>query len=134
MLAAFAQLNTRKVIVLVMLALIAGRLGWSVISPYLNTAQSDTDQCKALEQNVRDLLSQANHCDTKDDCIQTPLSCPFGCDTYLNAATPLAPIKAKIRAYNKQCGFCVEDCVQAKPACVDHKCVSFAVLTDGSVH
>lgn len=128
--ARLAELNPRKAIILVMLALIAGRLGWSAISPYLNTAQSDTEQCQTLESNIRTLLAEANHCNRNEDCMEAELACPFGCNTYVNMATSLVSIRDEIHKYNEQCGFCVEECARIKPVCVNHQCLSFATLPE----
>jgi hypothetical protein len=131
MFARLAELGPRKILILVILTMSAMRLGWSAVSPYMNTAQSDTEKCQALAEGIRLKLTEANHCDTNDDCMEMALACPFSCNTYTHFTTPLAPIKEKIREYNEQCGFCVEECTHAKPVCVNHQCLSFATLPTG---
>lgn len=130
MFARLAELGPRKILILVILALAAIRLGWSTVSPYMNTAQSETEICQALEEDIRLKLTEANHCDSNDDCMEMALACPFSCNTYTNFTTALAPIKEKIHTYNEQCGYCVEDCTHAKPVCVNHQCLSFATLPE----
>lgn len=128
MFARFASLTPQKIAILVMLALIAGRLGWSVVDPYVNKAQSETEICKTFEAGIRQAFYEVNHCNTNQDCISAAFACPFSCNIYVNAAAELSLLKEHIQQYNSQCGFCVEECVQEKPVCVKHRCISFATL------
>lgn len=117
-------LGIRKIIFLIFLMLTAIQLGWGVVKYYLHTPESASDSCLAEEKEIRDWLSANNHCETQSDCLAISLNCPFGCNQYIHKDVDFVPIKEKVAYYNTQCGFCVEECSNQPPACINHQCVT----------
>jgi hypothetical protein len=122
------ELSPRQWLVLGILTLIAGSMGWGIISPYFDDTREQRELCESVAAGIAESLKAANTCNSNEDCTQAPLPCPFSCNTYTNKNTPLDTVKETIHNYNTECGFCAEDCNQVKPVCVNHQCVSFATL------
>lgn len=128
MLINFYEHTPKKVLVLGVLGFIAITMGWGVISPYFDDTKEIRKHCKSLSSDVISQLNLVNTCDSNEDCTQAVLPCPFSCDAYVNKNASLDGIKQAVHAYNKECGYCAEECAGLAPVCVNHQCISFATL------
>ena len=80
-----------------------------------------TSPTKALTlEDVKVAISQAQYCETKDDCVEVSSKCPFGCSVFVNQAERQS-IQDLINAYDGP--DCVYGCVEVKGYdCISNKC------------
>ena len=72
------------------------------------------------ENNIKEKITQANYCNSDDDCFFIGSKCPFGCYIYVNKAEG-DRIKELIEGFNSNC---VYGCVQSYGVeCKNNKCV-----------
>ena len=92
----FAELNPRKIAVLLILALVAFRMGMSVVDDVLHVPESLSESCQSQEDVIKQLLDTGNYCTTNNDCVAIPFNCPFGCNTYLNLSIETLRFRKKL--------------------------------------
>ena len=81
--------------------------------------------CSPTEEEVRQEIQDANHCDVPTDCVNVGGRCPFGCDTWVNAAEEeriLDLIEEYRASASPHCDYSCEE--PAPPDCVEGECVS----------
>jgi len=79
----------------------------------IETACSQDASC------IKDEITKANNCQTKDDCVQAHSTCPFGCNVYVNEKEK-DRIDNLIASYESDCRYKCAIC--EKVECVDNKC------------
>ncbi len=108
-------------------------IGLAVFSNLL-LAQQENNECRKLEEEIRDLIGECQTCVSDEECFldeSFDLSCPFGCH-FIRSYTEddgeyLALIGEKINKYNKECPSCLYRCPVApeknEAGCRRNKCV-----------
>ena len=84
--------------------------------------------CDNLEEEVHQLLEDANYCNVDSDCeINTEFWCPFGCYNLVNKNADLNQIRNLVAEYGENCPVCLYDCDRApkqeEVQCKNSKCI-----------
>jgi hypothetical protein len=97
----------------------------------LSTASGHASDLQEMKQGIQTKISQANHCESKEDCALEYFPCPFGCYHYINKAES-AQIRRNIEEYVRlspmQCEYDCPKINPVNPICVDQKCVADSIL------
>jgi hypothetical protein len=79
------------------------------------------------EEEIKNQIDKANHCEIDSDCKVVDFGCPFGCGSYVNKNADLGYLDAQLSIYrqtNLQCEYrCIHPPV---PICEDNKCAPMA--------
>lgn len=85
--------------------------------------------CDSLENQVKDLLEEANYCSADSGCIANGLGCPFGCYNLVNKNADFEKIRWVAENYfnclkGKICEYiCISPPKQEQIKCINNKCV-----------
>lgn len=71
------------------------------------------EDCGKLEEQVDNLITEANYCDTDSDCTVPDAypGCPFGCYLIANKNANLVNIMWGVKEYQNNCPRCIYDCI-----------------------
>ena len=98
-----------------------------LVLPVIAFAQSQSDTCKALYQEIENDIAKSNYCIQDSDCDTLELGgrlIKFGCYHFVNQEIDKDAIYEKMHTYYNQCEQMINDCAQSpKPVCVQKKCV-----------
>lgn len=73
------------------------------------------------EEGIRTAIEQANHCETKEDCVLVGSKCPFDCYIYSNKAEA-DRIRTMVDGYNSTCQY---SCIATEGVdCIANVCVA----------
>ena len=87
------------------------------------------DECKKLEQEIRDYIVAQSHCEKDTDCAFVGQVCPFGCLNYVHKDS-INEVHKKMQNFaEKTCNRCEYDCpTNLGVVCSNNKCVSKNML------
>ena len=75
--------------------------------------------CAKTEDYIKNEIEKANHCNTKQDCIDAGGKCPFGCYVYVNK-NEVDRISNLISSYRSNC---IYSCILCQDvACENNMC------------
>lgn len=96
----------------------------SVSSMACATELPNADECKKLEQGVKDYIVSQNHCEKGGDCVFVQQMCPFGCINYVHKDS-INEVNKKMQDFlDNRCVKCIYDCMGSSGAiCKNNKCV-----------
>ncbi|HZX45231.1 MAG TPA: hypothetical protein VFF28_06120 [Candidatus Nanoarchaeia archaeon] len=98
-----------------------------------------SQDCDTLEKEIKDRLSEANYCDTAEDCTFTSdFGCPFDCYVFYNKAADITDAQDRLASYKKEgCDLCVYSCIEAPDEktirCIDNKCVDTRINSSENI-
>lgn len=100
------------------------------VEKYLPNSVNFEDDCDKLEEQIKVLLGQANHCQRDSDCELVDVSlrcCAYGCYNLVNKNEDPSVIEEGAEMDKENCGRCHCNCLASPKAeeikCRNGKCV-----------